>query len=228
VRLVDEEIAREIGQRRRALDLEEREDILSLLLVARNEGGSGLSDLEVRDELATLLVAGHETTASAIAWAVRELAGAPELQDELAEEGSGELLEATITETLRLHPPAPIVLRKLLRPARIAGHDLAAGTTLAPCMLLVHRRADLYPDPWRFDPKRFIGRRPVASEWFPFGGSTRRCIGAAFAQFEARVVLEELTRALSFRPDRLRAERPGRRGPILVPGRGAMVLVKVR
>lgn len=222
---VDEELATEIRQRRLAPDLDQREDILSLLLLAKDEEGQGLSDQELRDELATLLVAGHETTATAIAWALRELAAQPELQEALQEGNRIELLDAVIAETLRLHPPVPVVLRKLLRPAKIAGYDLPAGTTLAPCTLLVHRREDLYPDPWRFDGARFLGKRPVASEWFPFGGATRRCVGAAFAQFEMRTVLEELTGALHFEPDRERPERLGRRGPILVPARGARVLV---
>ncbi len=225
---VDEELANEISQRRDCRDLGEREDILSLLLLARDEQGQGLTDQELRDELATLLVAGHETTATAIAWALRELALQPELQRGLVGEDSDERLDAVIAETLRLHPPVPVVLRKLLHPRRIAGHDLPAGTTLAPCSLLVHRREDLYPDPWRFDGTRFLGRRPPASEWFPFGGATRRCIGAAFAQFEMRTVLEELTAALHFEPDRRGPERLGRRGPILVPARGARVLVSNR
>jgi cytochrome P450 len=147
--------------------------------------------------------------------------------EDLGEREEG-VAEATITETLRLRPPVPVVLRRLREPATIAGYDLPAGTTLAPSMLLVHRRADLYPDPWRFDPARFLGRRPVPAEWFPFGGSVRRCLGAAFARFEARVVLEQLSAALRLYPDRERPERVGRRGPILVPARGARVVAERR
>lgn len=225
--VVDRELTGEIESRRLAEDLDEREDILSMLLMAQDEDGRGLSDQELRDELVTLLIAGHETTAALIAWAVHELARAPQHQDSLSRNEGG-FSEATVTETLRLRPPVPLVLRRLRRPATIAGHRLPAGATLVPSTLLVHRRPDLYPEPWTFDPTRFLDRRPVASEWFPFGGSVRRCIGAAFAQFEGRIVLEELSHALHFEPVRKRPERVGRRGPVLVPNRGARVVAARR
>lgn len=227
VEVVDREIEALIEQRRGEEDLERREDILSLLLTARDEAGRGLSAQEVRDELVTLLVAGHETTAAAIAWALHELARDPASQERLAGDPDG-FREAVVTETLRLRPPVPFVLRKLREPLTIAGRRLPAGATVAPCTMLVHRRADLYPDPWAFRPERFLERRPVASEWFPFGGAVRRCIGAAFAQFEAQIVLEELTRALKFSPPQRRPERIGRRGPVLVPGRGARLTATSR
>jgi cytochrome P450 family 135 len=227
VEAVDREIAKLIAARRAAPDLAEREDILSLLLGARDEAGNGLSDGELRDELVTLLVGGHETTAALIAWALHDLARDPATQDRLAT-GPAEFADAVVTETLRLHPPAPVALRRLRVPLTIAGRRLPAGATVAPCSLLVHRRADLYPDPWTFRPERFLDRRPVPSEWFPFGGAVRRCIGAAFAQFEARIVLEELTRALRFTPAASRPERIGRRGPVLVPGKGARLIAARR
>jgi cytochrome P450 family 135 len=227
VEIVDAEIAKLVATRRVEADLAEREDILSLLLQARDESGEGLSDLEVRDELVTLLVGGHETTATLIAWALHDLARDPASQERLASGAEG-FAEAVVTETLRLHPPAPLVLRRLCEPLTIAGHRLPAGATVAPSTLLVHRRADLYPNPWAFRPDRFLDRRPVASEWFPFGGAVRRCIGAAFAQFEARIVLEELTRAFIFAPASSRPERFGRRGPVLVPGRGARLIATRR
>ncbi len=225
--MVDRELTAEVARRRSAEDLSEREDILSLLLMVTDEEGRGLSDEELRDELVTLLVAGHETTATLIAWAIHELARSPQHQERLAggETGFGDMV---VTEALRLRPPVPIALRRLRAEATISGHRLPAGATLAPCALLVHRCADLYPDPQRFDPTRFLERRPVASEWFPFGGSVRRCIGAAFAQLEARLVLEEMVGALRFEPGRKRPERVGRRGPILVPGRGARVVATGR
>lgn len=227
VEVVDRELTAEIESRRAAQDSGEREDILSMLLIAKDEDGQGLSDQELRDELVTLLIAGHETTAALIAWAVHELARAPQHQDPLSRGEEG-LSEAVVTEALRLRPPVPLVVRRLRRPTTIAGCRLPAGATLVPSTLLVHRRPDVYPDPWTFDPTRFIDRRPVASEWFPFGGSVRRCIGAAFAQFEGRIVLEELSRALHFSPDRNRPERVGRRGPVLVPNRGARVVAARR
>jgi cytochrome P450 len=227
VAVVDREIAKLIEARRATTDLDRREDILSLLLQARDESGHGLSDAELRDELVTLLVGGHETTAALIAWALHDLARDPASQERLAA-GSEGFAEAVVTETLRLHPPAPLVLRRLRVPLTIAGQKLPAGTTVAPSTLLVHRRADLYRDPWTFRPERFLDRRPVASEWFPFGGAVRRCIGASFAQFEARIVLEELTRALRFRPAGRSPERFGRRGPVLVPNKGALLIATRR
>jgi cytochrome P450 family 135 len=223
---VDRNLLTEIRERR-AEDLSGRDDILSMLVEARDEEGDGLSDAELRDELATMLVAGHETTAALLSWTIHELARDEESQERLAggEAGFG---TAVVTEALRLRPPVPIVLRRLRDTSTIAGHDLPAGTTVAPCTLLVHRDPALYPEPWAFRPARFLDRKPVRSEWFPFGGSVRRCIGAAFAQFEARIVLEELARSLRFSPGSARAERVGRRGPVLVPSRGARVVVSKR
>lgn len=224
---VDRELEALIDRRRAAEDLAERADILSMLLLARDESGQALSAGELRDELVTLMVAGHETTAALIAWALHELARAPAAQDRLATDPD-EYREAVVTETLRLRPPVSILLRKLREPLTIAGRRLPAGATVAPSTLLVHRRADLYPEPHAFRPERFLDRRPAASEWFPFGGSVRRCVGAAFARFEAQIVLEELTRALRFTPAGGRPERTGRRGPILVPGRGARLIAARR
>jgi cytochrome P450 len=224
---VDREIAVEIASRRADSDLERRPDILSLLIRARSEDGEGLSDRELRDELVTMLVAGHETSAATVAWALHELARSPGAQDEVAS-GTGDFSAAAITETLRLRPPVPIVLRRLREPLAIAGTNLPEGATVAPSTLLVHRRADIYPDPWAFRPERFHDRRPAASEWFPFGGSVRRCIGASFAQFESRLAIEELIGALEFRPARRRPERVWRRGPVLVPARGARLVATRR
>ena len=225
---LDRELFVEIAGRRRAPDLSEREDILSLLLQARDEQGAPLSDRELRDDLVTLLVAGHETTAAALSWALVELARDPEAQSRLAggEEG---LAEAAVTETLRLHPPVPLgALRRLRRPMEIAGWNLPAGATVAPCTLLVHRRPDVYPDPaaWRVD--RFLGTRPPAGAWLPFGGGVRRCAGAAFAQFEARTVLDEVVRELELRPARPPSRWIGRRGIVLVPARGGPVVATRR
>lgn len=232
-RRLDAALLAQIARRRADPALAERPDILSTLLLARDEHGEGLSDVELRDEVVTLLVAGHETTATMLGWALHHLARDAESQERVAAEAGGEehpYTEAAIAETLRLRPPVPLVVRRLRGPAEIAGRSFPAGTTLAPCSLLVHRRPDLYPDPWTFSPERFLGRRPAAPEWFPFGGSVRRCLGAAFAGFEARTVLEELLSALHFEPPprSTRPERVGRRGPILVPARGARLIAGAR
>ncbi len=224
---VDREILAEISRRRALSDLDEREDILSMLVQATDEDGKHLSDEELRDELMTLLIAGHETTATLLAWAVHDLARDQDSQDRLASEG-GAFCDAVVTETLRLHPPTGGIVRRLREPLTIGGYELPAGTDVLPITLLVHRRADVYPDPWTFRPTRFLDTRPSAGDWFPFGGSVRRCIGASFAQFEAKIVLEELTKALSLRPDKARPERTSRRAIVLVPSKGARVIAQRR
>jgi cytochrome P450 len=224
---VDREILAEIARRRAQQDLGEREDILSLLIQATDEHGERLSDAELRDELMTLLTAGHETTATLLSWAIHDLARDPVSQDRLAAEG-GAFTDAVVTETLRLHPPTGGVVRRLREPLTIAGYELPRGVDVLPITLLVHRRADLYPRPWRFDPTRFLETRPPAGGWFPFGGSVRRCIGASFAQFEAKIVLEELIGALRLRPIERRPERTSRRAIVLVPSKGARVFAERR
>jgi cytochrome P450 len=224
---VDREILAEIARRRSLDDLPEREDILSMLIQAVDENGEHLSDDELRDELMTLLIAGHETTATLLSWVIHDLARDQVSQDRLAAEG-GAFTDAVVTESLRLHPPTGGVVRRLREPLRIAGYDLPKGVDVLPVTLLVHRRADVYPSPWLFDPTRFLDARPPAGAWLPFGGSVRRCIGAAFAQFEAKIVLEELIGALRFRPAVARAERTSRRAIVLVPSKGARVLAERR
>src|SRR5215208_2717646 len=214
---VDEQLLAEIARRRDAPDLPDRTDILSLLLQARNEDGTALTDRELRDELMTLLVAGHETTSAALSWALMELAREPRAQARLADREPG-LAEAAITETLRLHPPVPLgSLRRLRRPMTMAGWQLPAGATVASCSLLVHRRPDVYPHPSQWQADRFLTTRPPAGAWLPFGGGVRRCVGAAFAQFEARTVLDELMRTLELRSAGTSSRRTGRRGIVIVP-----------
>jgi cytochrome P450 len=224
---LDEAVLGMIASRRGAADLAEREDILSLLLLARDEDGAPLPDHDVRDELLTLLVAGHETTAATIAWAAHFLARDRAAQDRLAAREPG-WAEAVVTETLRLRPPVPLVVRRLKAPFTVAGRTLPAGATVAPCMLLVHRDPKLYPDPAAFRPERFLGERAGASTWLPFGGGVRRCIGATFAQLEARVVLERLAMRFVLHPAQGRPERIGRRGIVLIPHRGGRVVLEPR
>lgn len=225
--VVEREVYDQIALRRADPGLAEREDILSLLLQATYDDGSPLSDRDLRDELLTLLLAGHETTAALLAWAVHELARAPTLQDRLAEGEEG-LADAVVSETLRLWPPVPLVLRRLRVPLEIGGRRYPAGTTLTPCMLVLHRRADLWPEPEAFRPERFLGgQRPAPGSYLPFGGGVRRCVGAAFASFEARIFLTELARALRLSAP-ARRERVWRRGIVLVPARGARVSAQAR
>ena len=227
-RTVDDQLHAEIAARRAASDLASRTDILSLLLTARDSDGHGLSDAELRDELVTLLVAGHETTAAALSWALLELAADPVGQARLAAGESG-LAEAAITEALRLHAPLALGgFRRLRRPLELAGWQLPAGTTVAPCSFLLHRRADVYERPERWQIDRFLAARPPAGAWVPFGGGVRRCAGAALAQFEARIVLDELVRTLELRPTGPLRDRVARRGIVTVPPRGGPVIAAPR
>jgi len=224
---VDREIYDEIARRRKTPDLEDRQDILSLLIQARDEQGNGLTDHELRDELVTHLVAGHENTAATLAWAIHELARHPTHQERLATE-PGAYTDAVIAEILRLRPPVPVVVRRLRKPLTIAGQELPAGTNVCPCALLVHHRPDLYPQPHAFQPERFLTHRPATSEWFPFGGGTRRCPGATLAQQEIKIALEETTHTLRLAPQRARPERTRPRSVVLVPTRGAQIIATKR
>jgi cytochrome P450 family 135 len=225
---VDALIYREIAERRRADDLEERDDILSMLIAARHEDGSPMSDEEMRDELLTLLVAGHETTATSLAWAVERLAWHPEKLERLRDEvgnGSGEYLTATIQETLRLRPVIAIVIRRLTEPVEIGGYELPAGVSVTPCVYLVHRNPEIYPEPMRFRPERFLENPPGTYTWIPFGGGVRRCLGASFAQFEMAVVLRELVRRHGVRPANPKPERVFRRAITETPRHDAEVIL---
>ncbi len=223
---LDRQAFAEIARRREAPDLHEREDILSMLVCARDEHGNGLTNRELRDELVTLLFAGHENTTALLAWALHELARDPPSQERLAAEG-GPYADALIAETLRLRPPVPLLARRLRKPLRIAGHDLPTGTNLCPCTLLAHRDPYTYPEPWAFHPRRFLDQRPAPSAWFPFGAGIRRCVGAAFAQFEARITLEEITHHLRLTADP-KPERTRTRAIVLVPANGARVTLTPR
>jgi cytochrome P450 len=206
---VDQLIYDEIRDRRGQPDLSEREDILSLLLQARSEDGEAMTDKELRDELMTLLVAGHETTATALAWAVERLIRHPDKLTRLvAEVQSGETryLDAVVTETLRLRPVISLVARRLTEPVEIGGWRLPAGVTVAPSIYLVHRRPDVYPNPERFEPERFLENGPGTYTWIPFGGGVRRCIGGSFAHFEMKVVLAELVKRRHLAPVHSAAE----------------------
>jgi cytochrome P450 len=220
----DELLFEEIRERRSAPDLAERDDVLSMLLQARYEDGSGMSDEELRDELMTLLVAGHETTATALSWAVERLVRHPEKLERLAS-GDEEYLDAVVKETLRLRPVLPIVLRRLTEPMEIGGRELPAGVAVAPCIYLMHRRPDVYPEPTRFRPERFLEQQAGTYTWIPFGGGVRRCLGATFAIFEMKVVLETIAARLRLAPADPRSERITRRLITLIPERGAQVVV---
>jgi cytochrome P450 len=226
---IDALLFSEIAARRADPRLAERTDILSLLLLARDEDGAPLTDRELRDELMTLLIAGHETTASALAWAFTLLVGArPDAIDRARADDAW--LDAIGAETLRLKPPLPLAVRRTTQPVDLGGHRVGAGARIGPCIYLTHRRADLYADPLAFRPERFLDNKPETYAWLPFGGGVRRCVGAAFAQLELRTVLKTVLEAFDLAPATTprRPERTRRRAIVLAPAQGARTVVTPR
>jgi cytochrome P450 len=222
-----------IEARRRAADLEHRRDILSLLLQARTEEGEAMSDKELRDELLTLVLAGHETTANSLAWAWERLVRAPVAHERLREavrrgEDAAEVVEATIVEAMRVRPVIPMIGRRVMRPWRLGEYAVPADTPVAMSILLVHHRHDLYPEPFEFRPERWLGHKPGTYEWIPFGGGIRRCLGAALAMAEQRVVLEAMARRLDLEAAEPEPERALHRNVTMIPARGARVVVRSR
>jgi cytochrome P450 len=228
---LDEFIYEEIALRRAEIGKDEtadRDDVLSLLMAARHDDGSPMSDEELRDELVTVLGAGHETTATALAWAMERLLRTPPALTRLRESiaaGEDDYLDATIKETLRARPVIVDVARKLTAPARIGGYELPAGSFVLPAIAALHYREDLFPRPDEFRPERFLDGGADTYAWIPFGGGVRRCIGAAFAEYEMRIVLRTiLERAELSAPDP-KPERVKIRNITLAPGRGARVML---
>jgi cytochrome P450 len=223
---VDQAIFDEIARRRDDPSLAERTDIFSMLMQARDEDGQPLSDRELRDELITLLVAGHETTATGLAWAFERLVRHPGGLDRLTGDDAREYADAVVHETLRLRPPIPIVARRVVNePFQLGSHEIPVGTMVAPCIYLVHRRADLYDDPYRFRPERFLESPPETYSWLPFGGGMRRCIGASFAVLEMSTVLRTVARAMRLEPAGEGPELITRRAIVFAPSRGGEVVI---
>ena len=221
-RALDEVMYDEIARRRTAPDLAERTDVLSQLLRVTDEGG--LSDHELRDQLVTLLLAGHETTATALAWAVELLLANPDKLDALRADlpNGDDYLNAVIHETMRLRPPLPMFDRMVCEPIEVLGYRIPKGAVMACNIARVHRRPDLYPDPLAFRPERFLDSPPETYGWVPFGGGVRRCLGAAFAQVEMQTVLQTLAESVALEAVG-GAEAVRRRGITLAPSRGGQV-----
>ena len=223
----DRLIFEQIEERRAAGD-EDRDDVLAMLLAARHEDGSEMSQEELRDELVTLLVAGHETTASSLAWAFERLSREPDalgkLRAEIDEGESDDYILATIHETLRHRPVLPNTAPRMVKkPIEVGGIRYEPGVSLVANAYLIHHDPDIYPDPYAFRPERFLGTKPGTYTWIPFGGGRRRCIGSSFAMLEMRIVIRELIRAYDLQPDGLGPELPRRRNITVTPGRGSRV-----
>ena len=233
-RAVDEILYAEIAARRAEPDLDQRTDVFSALLLAEDENGEHqageagrgrLSDREVRDELVTLLLAGHETTATGLAWTFDLLLHSPAVHRRAAELDL-EYLDAVVKESLRLRPVIPGVARVVRgEPFRLNGWAIPPGVEINPSIRVIHRRGDLYPDPGAFRPERFLDPgAPDTYTWIPFGGGTRRCLGASFALTEMQTVLREVVATVQLRPAETQAETVRRRAITWTPSRGATVV----
>jgi cytochrome P450 family 135 len=225
---VDEILSAEIARRRAVPDLAERDDVFSALLAARDEEGDGLTDAEIRDELVTLLVAGHETTATGLAWTFDLLLHSPpvlaRLRASLAE-GDETYLDAVVKEALRIRPVIPGVGRVVRgEPFPLDRYLIPPGVEINPSITSIHRRPDRYPDPKEFRPARHLEPdAPDTYTWIPFGGGTRRCLGASFAQMEMRAVVRRVLERTELRPAARRPEKIQRRAITLVPKHGVRV-----
>ena len=239
-RLLDDEIRR----RREAGDAQDRTDILSMLIVARNEEGESLSDAELRDELTTMILAGHETTGTALSWALECLLRRPDVVARIRDEIAGvagpgevprsreqfaklEFLDATIKEILRFRPIMAFGgTRVVQQPWRLRDWEIPAGTAVANALSMVHRRPDLYPEPFEFRPERFLGKRPDPYEWTPFGGGVRRCLGMAFALYEMKIVLAQILVTTNLELADPSPTRAVPRGFFIAPAKGLPVRLR--
>ena len=221
-REIDAMLATEIAERR----TDPREDILSMLVAARFEDGQPMDDAEICDQLMTLLLAGHETTATGLAWAFDLLVRHPAALERAASDEA--YLRAVVTESLRLRPVVPLAGRRLVEELRVDGHVLPPGTDVTPAIWLAHTRADRYPEPFAFRPERFLDGAPSTYAWIPFGGGVRRCLGAAFAEMEMRVVLSEVLRRRTPRAAENSPERVARRNVTFSPAGGTRIIASAR
>ncbi|MBN3882435.1 MAG: cytochrome P450 [Nostoc sp.] len=235
---IDELIYAEIQERKQQPD-PSRTDILSLMMATRDEDGQSMTDVELRDELITLLVAGHETTATSLTWALYWIHHLPQVREKLLQEIDSlgkdpdpnailrlPYLSAVCSETLRLYPVAMLALNRLVKsPLEIMGYQLNPGTLVIPCIYLTHHREDLYPQSKQFKPERFLERQFTPSEYLPFGGGNRRCIGMAFAVFEMKVVLATVLSHWQMELADSKPVQPARKGALLGPGGGVQMIV---
>jgi cytochrome P450 family 135 len=234
---LDAVIYDELAKRRAQTDLAERTDILSLLLQARDEDGEAMTDAELRDELVTLLLAGHETTATSVAWAIERLVRHRDklarLQAEVDAQDGDRYMTAVVNETLRARPVVPIVARMLQQELEVDGYRLPAETRVTPSIWLTNHNARVYANPERFEPERFLQDSPDTFAWIPFGGGIRRCIGASFAQLEMKLMLRTMLSELEPSAATRLGRVPGgewnkRRAITTVPFRGARVVWRRR
>jgi cytochrome P450 len=225
-----EEVVLEEVRERRADGIGDRQDIHAMLERAHAQGGEPVGEQKMRDELVTMLSDGP--TATSLAWVFERLLRHPDklarLREELSVGETEEYLDAVVKETLRLCPAVPVVMRRLIEPMRVGGYDLPAGTVLAPCVYLMHRRADVYPDPLSFRPERFLTSSAGTYTWIPFGGGVRRCVAASFAQLEIKRVMQVVLGELDLRAVESRSEGAARSSVSFTPAGGARVIAARR
>jgi cytochrome P450 len=221
-----------IRRRRTAGASAEGRDVLSLLLEARDEDGQPLGDAELRDELATLVLAGHETTANSLAWTFERLVRFPAAYDRLrevvrsgSEAEADAYVEATIYEGMRARPVIPMVVRLVQRPWQLGPYVVPAQTPVALSIVGVHHREDVYPEPYAFRPERFLGKKPGTYTWIPFGGGIRRCLGATLAMAEQQLVLAAIARRTDLAAADETPEPARQRNVTMIPGRGGEVVL---
>ena len=227
----DEAIYEEIASCRADPNLDDRTDVLAMLVRASDEDGSGMNDAELRDQIMTLLLAGHETTATGLAWTFERLTRNPEVlrkAQDAALAGDDDYLDAVVTESLRIRPVIADVARKLTVDIELGGYHIPAGTVVAPAILLIQTDARNYPEPTAFKPERWQGQHPDPVMWLPFGGGNRRCLGAAFATTEMRVVLKEALRRVDLATTHAKDERASIRHVTFVPRKGGVITVARR
>ncbi len=220
-----------INRARNDPNLAERDDIMSMLLRARHEDGSEPTQDEMRDHVITMLVQGHQSVAITLGWAVERLARHPEVVERLRSDlqgGSREYLDAVIKEVLRLRPPVPVIVREVAQPFRLGEYELPPRTRIACNGFAVHLREDIYPDPHRFKPERFLDEKPGSFTWIPFGGGVRYCVGRNFADHEVGLVLSKLVQQFRFAPAIQGDEGIRRRGIQWAPKEGAQVILQER
>jgi len=226
---LEAELLAEVDRRRRAGE-DGRKDIVSILIEARYEDGSVLSEDDLRDELVTLLTDGP--TSSSLAWVFERLLRHPEklarLQKEVLGGEQDVYMDAVVKETLRLCPPVPVVVRRLLEPLQLGGYALPAGTVVAPCVYLIHRNEEIYPRPRHFLPERFLERPPGTYTWIPFGGGTRRCLAASYAELEMKRVLRTVLSEVDLRPADADSEHARRSAISFSPDKRGRVIAEPR
>ena len=230
---IDRLLRDEISERRSDPASAERDDVLSMLVRPKTHEDGFLSDRQVRDELLTMLIAGHETTATALAWSFERLLRHPEIHrrllDELSHGADDALLDAVIRESLRQRPVLPITARKLTRPVELGGYVFPKGWTLMPCIYLIHNDPEVFPDPGRFDPDRFLASdAPSSRVWLPFGAGPRHCIGSGLAMMAIKVIMRTMLSRVELRPDSSAPERIVRRNFTLGPELGSRVVCERR